>query len=318
MESTTSAPVLPYAGVPLDRDAEARGDDALLERLAAASGALAVVLSEDRCFVLHGGERARIPLSELRDLASRIPGRIYLGRDANGPVFALDVPAGDERGLAALRERGEFVDLREAVRRLPHAEAALLGYARALAHWNRNYRFCSRCGSPTESARGGHTRRCTSATDCGREHFPHINPAVIMLVTDATHPDGLERCLLARHAGRISAVFATLAGFVEPGETLEEAVAREVLEEVGLTVSDITYRGSQPWPFPAQLMLGFRAVARSRELAHDPAEIEEARWFTRDEVRRAGEWGDESAATWIPRSDSISRYLIDTWLAEGS
>ena len=311
----TGKAALAYSGVPLERDAGTRSESARLERYIAAPETTAVVLSGQLCFVPHEGDSARVAFAGVRSSHPASPAPVFLGKDERGAVFALEIGKDDEQMLAVLRDRGELVELRDAARRLPASEAALLGYARALSYWNHNYRFCSRCGAPTESARGGHVRSCTSSA-CGREHFPHINPAVIMLVTNATHADGIERCLLARHVGRISAVFSTLAGFVEPGESLEEAVAREVREEAGVTVSGVRYQGSQPWPFPAQLMLGFRAVAPSHELRLDPAELEDARWFTRDEVRRAGDWGDETAAMWIPRADSISRYLIDTWLDE--
>ncbi len=175
----------------------------------------------------------------------------------------------------------------------------------ALANWHAVAGFCSRCGAPTEPEMAGHSRRC--AVDKS-EHFPRCDPAVIMLVTD---PE--DRCLLARNAqwpkGRVS----VLAGFVEPGESAEQAVAREVHEETGVVVSSVTYAGSQPWPMPHNLMLGFRAEATGTDITVDAEEIEEAAWYSRDDLRAALVSGELI----MPPSLSISRWLIETWYGTG-
>jgi NAD+ diphosphatase len=203
----------------------------------------------------------------------------------------------DRDGDPALRLAG----LREAGTLLTDRDAGLLTHAVALANWHEVAGHCSRCGAPTKPETAGHSRRC--AVD-ESEHFPRCDPAVIMVVTD---PD--DRCLLARNAqwpkGRVS----VLAGFVEPGESAEQAVAREVHEETGVIVSTVTYAGSQPWPMPHNLMLGFRADATGTDITVDAEEIEEAAWYSRDDLKTALVAGDLV----MPPSLSISRWLIETW-----
>ena len=192
-----------------------------------------------------------------------------------------------------------FMDLRRAAALLERGQASLLAHARGMMHWHRNHLFCGTCGGATLSRQGGHVRVCGS---CGREHFPRTDPAVIMLVVR----DGA--CLLARKPEWTDGMYSTLAGFVEPGESLEEAVAREVFEETAVTVADVSYRASQPWPFPASLMLGFRARATTTRIQIDDHELADARWFRRDDLAHGRH---------LPRADSIARWLIDEWLAEG-
>lgn len=239
---------------------------------------------------------------------------VFLGLEDDSAVFAVDLSSHDEGALTELASEGEFLDLRRAGPWLHPQDAALLAYARGIVHWHQTHRYCGRCGNPTESREGGHLRVCTNS-DCGRETYPRIDPAVIMLVEQVPADNGPRRCLLARHSRLPARVYTTLAGFVEPGESLEEAVRREVMEEVGVRVESVIYQGSQPWPFPSQMMLGFRAVTHDRRLAPDEDEIVDARWFTVDEVLAAGDWGDDAAAVQLPRRDSIARYLIDSWVA---
>ncbi len=186
---------------------------------------------------------------------------------------------------------------------LPRHEGALLAYARGIAYWHERHRFCGVCGAPTQSAEGGHVRRCTGPA-CGTTHFPRTDPAVIMLVHDG------ERCLLGRKPGWPAGMHSTLAGFVEPGESLEEAVAREVFEEAGIRVDDVTYHSSQPWPFPASLMLGFHARARTLEITVDPEELEHAAWFERSFLLARQD--DDTLR--LPRRDFIARRLVEDWL----
>ena len=228
----------------------------------------------------------------------------------NGKVvyFAADASDCEPEELKSVSRRAEFIDLRQVGPVMEPREAAILAYARAMMYWHRNHRYCGVCGSPTENQQGGHVRVCTGA-DCERPHFPRTDPAVIMLVTRSGK--GGEACLLARQAAWPEGMYSTLAGFVEPGERLEEAVVREVLEESGVSVADVEYRNSQPWPFPASLMVGFRARATSWRIKFDKEELEDARWFTRDEIGNFEKLGFR-----LPRSDSIARWLVDTWLAE--
>ena len=193
----------------------------------------------------------------------------------------------------------------------------MIATAIGLEQWHQKHPHCPRCGALTAETQAGWTRTCPQD---GSVHFPRTDPAVIMLVHD-----GGDLALLGRNPQWPAGRFSTLAGFVEPGETLEGAVAREVFEEVGVAIRDIRYVASQPWPFPASLMLGFSArLDGDASLTLDPAEMAEAGWFSRDEVRRAADWTDEPTAAGdatgsrlhaIPPVFSISRFLIDRWLA---
>jgi NAD+ diphosphatase len=180
-------------------------------------------------------------------------------------------------------------------------EASLAVHAIGIARWHENHRHCARCGHPSEVAQAGHVRICPH---CGAHHFPRTDPAVIMLITD-----GEDRALLGRQPVWPEGRFSTLAGFVEPGETLDDAVRREVMEEVGIEVGEVTYAGSQPWPFPSSLMLGFFGSARTTDIRVDQDEIAEARWFTRDEVTEM----TASSELLLPPNVSISRWLLQTW-----
>jgi NAD+ diphosphatase len=194
----------------------------------------------------------------------------------------------------------ELRELRPLAPLLPPDSASLLAYARALALWKARHRHCGVCGAPNRPARAGHVMHC-SRSDCGTEAFPRLDPAIIVLVTDA----GGERALLGRQASWSKDRYSTIAGFVEPGESLEEAVVREVDEETGVRVGDVEYVASQPWPFPSSLMLGFRAVARTHEITLRDGELEDARWFTRADIA-AGHPA-------LPPPGAISARLIDAW-----
>lgn len=241
---------------------------------------------------------------------------VFLGMEGDRAVFAVDLSGSDEgEAVAAAGGRGKFQDLWRAGPSIDARGAALMAYARGMLYWHRENRYCGRCGHATESREGGRRRRCTYA-DCGRNAFPRIDPAVITLVEYHPEDGRPPMCLLGNHHRPPPNVFSTLSGFTEPGESLEETVAREVFEEVGVHVSAAYYQASQPWPFPSSLMLGFRARAVSTEIEVNAEELVEARWFTAEEVRGFGEWGDESVACALPRRDSIARFLVDSWVSE--
>jgi NAD+ diphosphatase len=202
--------------------------------------------------------------------------------------------------LAVAQEGERFAELRPLASELAGSEAGLVAYARALNLWRLNHRFCGACGTPTTASRAGHARRCAR---CERESFPRLDPAVIVLVHDG------ERALLGRQAGWAPGRYSTIAGFVEPGESLEDAVHREVQEETGIAAADVTYHSSQPWPFPASLMLGFTARARPAAPELRDGELEDARWFSRAELA--------AGAALLPPPHAISRRLIDAWLQSG-
>ncbi|WP_445376380.1 NAD(+) diphosphatase [Niveispirillum fermenti] len=230
---------------------------------------------------------------------------LYLG-DINGfSYFAVDLsPLEDAGSHGEIARLGRLVELRSLGMRIDRHLGGIYAYIRALLLWHGRHQFCGACGSPTEAADAGHSRRCTSPA-CGISHFPRHDPAVIMLVHD-----GGDRCLLGRQSRFPPGMYSTLAGFVEPGESLEETVARECMEEAGVPVTDIRYHSSQPWPFPASLMLGFHARATGFDVRPDQEELEDVRWFSRDYILNPPP-GDEFR---LPPRDSISRQLISSWL----
>ena len=231
---------------------------------------------------------------------------VLLGIFSGVPYFAVDLSQHEEpAALPGIAAEGTFVELRNVGPLIDRDEGGTLAYARAMTYWHATHRFCGSCGAATESREGGHIRVCTNA-DCGRTHFPRTDPAVIMLVEKG------GRCLLGRKADWAPGRYSTLAGFVEPGESLEDAVRREVLEETGVVVSDVHYHSSQPWPFPASLMLGFFCKAETELINRNDKELEDARWFSRQELLE-GQGGLGIA----PRPISIARRLIDDWLNEG-
>ena len=243
---------------------------------------------------------------------------VFLGLDKNNdntPYFALDLTHVDDVLVAAFLVEGDFSDLRKVAVILDNQSASLLALARGLAFWHRSHGFCGRCGTVNKSATAGHARLCTNP-DCQHQTFPRTDPAVIMIVRKQ-FLDGIERCLLGRQVEWPEGVYSTLAGFVDPGETLETAVAREVQEESGIVVTNVQYLASQPWPFPSSIMLGFIADASSDDIQVDKHEIDDARWFSRAEIQAFGEWGDDAPGFKVPRVDSISRYLIDHWVSLG-
>jgi NAD+ diphosphatase len=225
---------------------------------------------------------------------------ILLGRFGEHYAFAAEFE-GDEP--PDLGDEGEFVDLRFAGSALDFEEAGLLAYARAMVTWRRRHRFCGRCGAPMRAEQAGHVMVCTAA-NCRSEVFPRLDPAIIVLVTDG------ERALLGRQASWPEGRYSTIAGFVEPGESLEDAVRREVLEETGIRIGALRYHSSQPWPFPSSLMLGFIAEAASSEIVPGDDELENADWFSRSQIARG--------TPVLPPSQSVSFRLIEEWYDSGA
>jgi NAD+ diphosphatase len=248
-----------------------------------------------RVLVLAGG---RFPTGEDGSVRWSAPAdapqgeRLLLG-ERDGITYFTVLPT-------TFRAPEDWATLREFGPRLSGADAALVVQAQALAEWHRAHRFCARCGGALAVRDGGYVLECSQ---CGRHHFPRTDPAVIMLVTDG------ERALLGRQPSWPPGRYSTLAGFVDPGESLEQAVVREVAEEAGIEVTDVTYFGNQPWPFPSSLMVGFFARAVSTDIVVDGVEIEDARWFTREELRS----GAEAGRLVLPGGISISRSLVEAW-----
>jgi len=295
MSDTRTAP-LPFAARGPERASRLRSD-ALVAAARQARGTRLIAVGADQTIALDGASRlARLPAAA----AALDADLTLLGVDEEGTtLFAYD--ATDE--LGAGRGRG-FASLREVALTLDPAEAALAAHAVAIVNWHRTHRFCGRCGARTEVEQAGHARRCPG---CGAPIFPRTDPAVIMLVVSG------DRCVLSRRFGAPETRWSALAGFVEPGETPEAAVAREVREEVGLEVGTVRYEGAQPWPFPASLMLGFEAElapGASDALAVERSELIDAQWFTRAALREA--LGDGQID--LPSELSLGHRLIRDWI----
>ncbi|MDH6141715.1 NAD+ diphosphatase [Kitasatospora sp. GP30] len=290
---------LPLARAGVDRAAHHRLDEPWLAAAWSHPTTKVLPISGGEAFVVDtptGTELVLLPSFEVPEGGDRY----FLGTDDDGvSYFALAGETLPGRLDGDARPAG----LREVGGTLSDRDAGLLVHAVALEHWHRLHSFCSRCGHPTEKAGAGHLRRCTS---CAAEHYPRTDPAVIMLITDEQ-----DRCLLARNALWPEGRWSTLAGFVEPGESIEQAVAREVFEEAGVRVGEVSYRASQPWPFPASLMLGFvgRVAPGGAEITVDGEELAEARWFSREDLRA----GWESGEIVPPSGISIARHLIEQW-----
>ena len=294
-----------YAANGLDRAGHRRREPDWLAAQLAHPETLFVPVWRGQNLVASAAEGAPNAVLVSREALLSLEGEaVLLGLRESRAYFAIDL-SHREAPLEAIRAEGpiEFTDLRRVGPLLARPDGALLAYARGILHWHGRHRFCGVCGSPTRSEEGGHVRRCVAA-ECNAAHFPRTDPAVIMLVTDG------DRALLGRQKVWAKGQHSTLAGFVEPGESLEEAVAREVHEETGIVVDDVQYHSSQPWPFPASIMLGFTARAVTTELQVDPEELEVADWFDRGFI--LGHAEDDTFR--LPRRDSIARRLIEDWL----
>ncbi len=293
-----------YAGNPLDRRHDRRTDDAWLAARLADPGALFVPVWRDRNLVREAPEPAPVHWSstEVSFWLEAGAEPVFLGEVRQTSYFAVDLSrcAPEEPSHA----EAVYRDLRAVGPLLGAVDGSILAYARAMAYWHQRHLFCGACGSPTESRQAGHVRACTH-TGCGIQHFPRTDPAVIMLI----HDD--DRIILGRQKVWPPGMHSVLAGFVEPGESLEEAVAREVYEEVGIRIDDVCYHSSQPWPFPSSIMLGFWARAKSTGLRVDVHELEHAMWFDRATLKAS----PENESFRLPRRDSIARRLIEDWLA---
>jgi NAD+ diphosphatase len=284
----------------LDRAAHLRQDPEWFASALADPRSRLVPVWNSRSLIV-AGETPRAAFLELDQVPKGRGGDlILLGRFNGAHFFAGEIESLDPPRLAA---DAAFEDLRLVASLLPPDEAGLLGYARAMISWRRKHRYCGTCGAETVPARAGHVLVCSNPS-CRHEQFPRLDPAIIVLISDG------ERALLGRQASWPVGRYSTIAGFVEPGESLEDAVAREVLEETGVEVDGIEYHSSQPWPFPASLMLGFIAHATTYEVQLRDQELEDARWFTRADVA--------AGVPLLPPVQSISFHLIAHWFDAGS
>ncbi len=288
-----------FAGAGLDRAGTLRRDPDWLAARRADPRSRALVATRDGIY-LTAGDAPRPALVGLDDAPEDA---VLLGLDADGALFALDA---DGEAPAGLDGGARAVGLRDAAGVLDQRDGGLVAYASALLGWHRTHPHCSVCGTPTRIEEAGLLRVCPH---CGAHHHPRTDPVVIMLVTDG------DRVLLGRQPTWPAGRYSALAGFVEPGESLEESVAREVLEESGVVAADPRYVSSQPWPFPSSLMLGFTARYAGGEVEAVDGELEDARWFSREDVVAAAQ---ERGPYRLPPRVAIARRLIDGWLAETS
>ena len=294
-----------FAGNPLDRVSERRRDAAWIASLLDGPAARILPLHDLR--PLTRGETSPVldwqPVAPWRAAIEHGATLVFLGIAEGRPFFAVDAS-----GSAALHAASEPFDARTLAPLLPAGEAAILGEARSLIDWHARHRFCAQCGSPTRVTAAGWVRRCP---ECKASHYPRSDPVAIMLVVRG------ERALLGRNRRRPGNRFSCLAGFMEPGETLEEAVRREVKEESGILVGRVRYLACQPWPFPSSLMMGFLCEGLSEEITVDPDELAEARWFGRGEIRamaqRAATGPDDPTELSIPGPVAIAHHLCRRW-----
>jgi NAD+ diphosphatase len=291
-----------FAGPYLDREGHLRSDPDWVERALAdeRSGVVPVFGARSLITTADPPRAAILDLASVPSESRNAEALILLGRFEGRFCFAFEI---DPALTPVVPPGARFEDLRLIAALLPTADAGLLGYARAMVSWRHRHRFCGTCGAPTRADKAGHVRICSNPR-CRHEVFPRLDPAVIVLVSDA------DRALLGRQAAWPAGRYSTIAGFVEPGEALEDAVAREVNEETGVIVEAIEYHSSQPWPFPSSLMLGFTARAASREIDLKDRELEDARWFSRADIARG--------VPLLPPSPSISFRLIEHWFDTGS
>ena len=293
------------AGPYLDRAAHLRQDPAWFAGALADANSRVVPLWDSRSLVTATSagnpltEAAYLSLTDLPEDQRTDAHLILLGKFRGRHIFAYEFAVHEAPQIPG---GTRFEDLRMIAANLPADEAALLGYARAMMLWRKRSRFCGTCGAPTVAAKAGHVLACTN-TACRHEQFPRLDPAIIVLISDG------ERALLGRQASWPVGRYSTIAGFVEPGESLEDAVVREVFEETGIEVTDIEYHSSQPWPFPSSLMLGFTARATTTQIQLRDNELEDARWFTRADFA--------DGKTIAPPSVSISFRLIEHWFNAG-
>jgi NAD+ diphosphatase len=299
-----------FAGNPLDRVSDKRSDPAWIAGRLAAPESLAVALWNGKPLVEDakdgGVQIAYLSANMARELAGGADKLLFLGLWKDAAVFAVDMESDTDPADAALEGLGRFEDLRLISLKLPGGDAGILATAKAMFEWRRKHRYCANCGQPTHAAEGGWKRLCPS---CKTQHFPRTDPVVIMLAVKG------EKCLLGRQAIWPKGMYSALAGFLEPGESIEEACARELYEEARLRTTRVRYHSTQTWPYPSTLMIGLIAEVENDDAVADQVELEEVRWFTRTQIKALmrGELPDARA----PSLMAIAGQLIKAWSEEG-
>jgi NAD+ diphosphatase len=302
--------MIPFSGNPLNRASEKRTDAAWIESARRDPSSLILPLWRLQPLVLEPAESgAPAGLAMVRPgvvdrLATDDAPCIFLGLDGACAIFALDVSnASDPAKEGPLVGLGSFQDARMAAQIVSARDAALIAQAKSMIDWHQRHGFCPKCGAPTKVMDAGYRRLCAR---CNAEHFPRVDPVVIMLANDG------DACLVGRGKHFPPGMFSALAGFIEPGETIEEAVRRELMEEASARVGEVTYYATQPWPFPSSLMIGCFAKAESREVKPDETELAEVRWIERRAARELVA-GKQVDGIRVPPSIAIAHHLIKTW-----
>ncbi|MCR5877710.1 NAD(+) diphosphatase [Phenylobacterium sp. J367] len=299
-----------FAGNPLDRASDRRGDADWLAQQLASPDALGLALWNGRPFVEKSADGdlqiAYLPARLVGELAGGQEKLLFMGLWKETAIFAVDLGGATDPSEGPLQGLGRFEDLRAIALRVPAPEAAILATAKAMFEWRRRHDHCAACGEPSVVKDGGWKRQCPS---CETEHFPRTDPVVIML------PYHGDRCMLGRQEAWPKGMFSALAGFLEPGESIEEACARELDEEAGLRATKVRYHSSQPWPYPSSLMIGLIAEVEDDEGAPDQTELSEVRWFTRDEARDLLDGKLDGVAA--PNRLAIAHQLIKAWVEQG-
>jgi NAD+ diphosphatase len=299
-----------FAGNPLDRVSDKRLDEEWIARQVAASESLGLVMWNGKPMVETakdgGAQIAYVSAGMARELAGGPERLLFMGLWKDTAVFAVDMEGPADPADGPLEGLGRFEDLRMIAMTLPPSEASILATAKAMFEWRRKHRYCAACGQPSEAADAGWKRVCPS---CKTQHFPRTDPVVIMLAVKG------ERCLVGRQAAWPRKMYSALAGFLEPGESIEEACARELWEEARLRTVRVRYHSTQPWPYPTSLMIGLIAEVENDDATPDMIELDEVRWFTREEARAMlrGEVADANA----PGALAIAHSLIRAWAHEG-
>ncbi len=308
-----------FANNPLDRASERRTDLNWIAQKRNDPTSLIVPVWDLKPLILPeinegDGPDAGWMRPDMIDGAATTGVEIFLGIKNGKAFFAVEIEkSAKPETEGPLKGLGEFGDLRGAASLLPAGDAAILAQAKAMIDWHARHGFCAVCSEPTHLTEAGYKRECPA---CGAEHFPRTDPVVIMLATDD------DRALMGRGPGWPDKMYSALAGFVEPGETIEEAVAREVFEETAIRVSDVTYHSTQPWPFPSSLMIGCHAVASTTDITVDGNELSDARWFDKADLATAVEAaakggrmpGARDAAVWVPGPMAIAHQLVKAWV----
>ncbi len=307
-----------FGGSALNRAAELRGSPEKLAELASDPSARILPVWRGQTLFSGPDQLGWLPLGH--PILNQRADRVFLGLDDDGPRFAVDYSAWepDETTVdtgaffdpnaqvhPGLDDGFGFANLRGRMTLITARDAELAATAQAVLNWHSSHRFCARCGAPSVIAQGGWQRDCP---ECGGHHFPRTDPVVIMLITHGND------VLVGRSPGWPEGMYSLLAGFIEPGETVEAAVRREVFEESGITVGQVDYLASQPWPFPSSLMIGCSGIATSREIQLDPVELEDALWVSREEM--ATIFSDSHPRIRQPRNGAIAHFLLKRWLED--